>query len=368
MNTEPTDPKDTMVTDPRGFNDEPETSNPVIAAPNTSLTGTEVPSVSPETLSVMPPKNSRSLVHIIIFAIIAIITLGIVASVIWTSAQSKPIAVKSQEMPVGEQHADMAESIVSKITASITDRTARNFQSPQVTQSTPTSLPQVLSPSYRVPGADYYVVIAMAYGLSATDSMDPNDPRVNQSFIQALIDQSTATLISNKFDKTATLFTGTEYQSSDVICFVSAAGSKPFTVSCADKVDYVSSSDAISPFYATYVASTESKGTIQSDKIFSSPTIRNSSISGYKNAVIMISPRQGASGATLLFYQNYTSGWQFFMETQSEPSCNQYQSADIQAAFADYNCMNSDGQEVTVASLLAASQGSPAVPPKQPVR
>lgn len=369
MDTEPKTPDDTTAVDPSPFTPEPATGTLINDTLNTEPVAEPImPGTEPEMPAGQPPNKGSNLVRNIIFAVVALIILGTVAAVVWKTTHEKSTVTKSQEVPVREQSTDTAESIVGKITTAITDRSASNYQSPRVTQSAPLSMPQVLSPSYKVPGTDYYVIIAKAYGLSATDSTSPDDPSVNQSFIQTLIDQSSATLIANKFDKTATLFAGTEYQSKDVVCFTSAPGNKPFTVTCADKSDYTSPSNAIEPFAAAYAASGDANGTVQSDSVFSTPTIKNSSVTGYQNATINTSPRQGVGGAILLFYQNSKSGWQFFMGTQNELSCNAYHSADEQAAFADFKCINSNGQEVTVGAQQNAPQGPVVMPPKQPIR
>lgn len=388
MDNEPTNHDDLTDEDLRAFDTEPATgdstgattdSSPITPETSSAMPDTpaepEASSVPPESPSPMPPKKNRHLVRNLIIAGAALIILAIVAAVVWKSIQPKPIATKSTT-PALVQTDDTAKTIVGKITTVISNESGKNYQAPQITQATPFSSPPATSPSYKVSGADYYVTTARTYSVTA-NSPKPDGTTADQAFAKAIIDQVSAVLASNHLNKADTLTFGTEYQSNSTICLVSAPDTIPVSVSCADKVDYKSASDAIKPFAMAYEASADyNSANDRLSSVFSTPVIKDSSVSGYQNASLSISSRQGVGGAVLLFYQNGKSGWQFFVATQNILSCNQYHSADEQAAFADEKCIDGNQKETTVgasqtaapAPAPTASPTPPAVPPKQPVR
>lgn len=358
MDTEPANQDDTDNKDLQAMDVEPATGGAPDQVPDIQSATADSPDVPPQFPVSTPPKKPRHLLRNLIIGLVVLIVLAIAAVVVWKSIQPKSVANQSPATAV--QTDDTAQSIVAKITTAITDKSSKNYQESQVQQTSPFTSPLAVSPSYKVPGANYYVTIDKAYGITATDSVNSADTTVNQTFTKAIIDQAAATLTSNHYIKTSTTAYSTEYQSDNVVCSVSTPDSLPVSVTCANQSDYKSTSDAVKPFAAAYTASPDTNSVDQADNIYTAPIIKNSSVAGYKNAALSISSRQAINGAVLLFYQHGTANWQFFMITQNELNCNQYHTTDEQSAFADEKCINSSGNEVTVAAASQAATPAPA--------
>lgn len=325
------------------------------AAPTSSPVAQDTPSAVPQTPQpqfdppiVTPPnvpKKSHKKRNIIIAVVVLLLlAAGTVAAVMLFSTPKKDTAKKSTTETT--KPLDDAQGIVTKINTAITDTSKDTYQNPQVSFISPTSVQPAVSPSYQVKGADYYVVTNQAYGLNIQKTVDTNsETGVDTVFTQGVIDQVTAALVDNKYNKTTELSSGSEYQSDAVICTVSGAESIPIYVTCANKNTYAKVSSDVKPLVTAYRASHSDSS---SEDIFSAPTIKNSSVDGYQTASVGVASRQGIGSAAALFYRKGTDEWKFFNFTQAELSCSEYNTTDLKAAFADQSCISDNKTDTTV--------------------
>lgn len=301
------------------------------------------------------PKRSHKKRNIIIAAVVLILlAAGTVAAIMMFSTPKKDTSKKSPTETA--KPLDDVQGIVTKINAAITDSSKDTYQNPQVSFTSPTSAQPAVSPSYQVKGADYYVVTNQAYGLNIQKTVDTNsETGVDTVFTQGIMDQVTATLVSNKYHKTTDLASGVEYQSGAVICTISGTDSIPMYVTCANKNAYTKVSNDVKPLVSAYRASHSDSS---SEDVFSAPTLKSSSVDGYQTASVGVSSRQSVGSAPALFYRKGTSEWKFFNFAQSELSCSAYNTDDLKAAFADTSCISDSKVDTTVKDYVPGTTKS----------
>lgn len=364
----------TEQSDIEKLNAEPATGPGVSATP-VSQEETVVPTASPVTQNTPPPvsqtpqpqfdppiatppnapKKSHKKRNIIIAVVVLLLLVaGAVAAIMLFSTPKKDTSKKSAAETTTPL--DDAQGMVTKINAAITDSSKDTYQNPQVSFASPTSAQLAVSPSYQVKGTDYYVVTNQAYGLSIQKTVDTNaETGVDTVFTQGIMDQVTATLVSNKYHKTTDLASGVEYQSSAVICTVSGTDSIPMYVTCANKNAYTKVSDDVKPLVTAYRASHPDSS---SEDIFSAPTLKSSSVDGYQTASVGVSSRQSVGSAPALFYRKGTGEWKFFNFAQSELSCSAYNTDDLKAAFADTSCISDSKVDTTLKDYVPGAKKS----------
>ena len=299
------------------------------------------------------PKRSHKKRNIIIAVIVLLLlAAGTVAAIMLFSTPKKDTAKKSTADTTAPL--DDAQGIITKINTAVTDSSKDTYQNPQVSFTSPTSAPPAVAPSYQVKDTDYYTTVTQAYGLNIQKTVDTNsETGVDTVFTQGVVDQVTAVLVSNKYNKTTEIPSGTEYQSSAVICTVSGTDSIPIYVTCANKNAYAKASSDVKPLVNAYRASNTDSS---SEDIFSAPTIKSSSADGYQTATVSVSSRQSVGGAVALFYRKGTDDWKFFKTTQGELSCSEYNTADLKAAFADQPCVSDSKVDTTVKEYVPATK------------
>ena len=299
------------------------------------------------------PKKSHKKRNIIIAAVVLLLlAAGTVTALMLFSTPKKDTAKKSTADTAAPL--DDAQGIVTKINTAITDSSKDTYQNPQVSFTSPTSEQPAVSPSYQVKDTDYYVVTNQAYGLTIQKTVDTNsETGVDTVFTQGIIDQVTATLVSNKYNKTTELASGVEYQSNAVICTVSGTDSIPMYVTCANKNAYAKVSSDVKPFVTAYRAGHSDSST---QDVFSAPTIKSGSVDGYQTASVGVSSHQSVGSAAALFYRKGTDAWKFFNFTQAELNCSDYNTADLKAAFADQPCISDSKASTTVKDYVPGTK------------
>lgn len=332
----PTTPVDTTASTPS-----PVAQNTPPPVPQTPQPQFDPPMATPANT----PKKSHKKRNIIIAVIVLLLLVsGAVAAIMLFSMPKKDTTKKSATETI--KPLDDAQGMITKINAAITDSSKDTYQNPQISFTSPTSTQPAVSPSYQVKNTDYYVVTSQAYGLNIQKTVDTNsETGVDTVFTQGIVDQVTATLVGNKYNKTTDVASGTEYQSSTVICTVSGTDSIPIYVTCANKNAYAKVSNDVKPLVTAYRASHSDSS---SGDVFSAPTIKSSSVDGYQTASVGVASRQGIGSAAALFYRKGTDEWKFFNFTQAELNCSDYNTDDLKAAFADQPCISDSKTETTV--------------------
>ena len=299
------------------------------------------------------PKKSHKKRNIIIAVVVLLLlAAGTVAAIMIFSTPKKDTSKKSTAQTT--KPLDDAQGMITKINTALTDSSKDTYQNPQISFTSPTSTPPAASPSYQVKDTDYYVTTTQAYGLNIQKTVNTtSETGVDTVFTQGIFDEVAATLVGNQYNKTTELSSGTEYQSDAVICTVSGTESIPMYVTCANKNAYTKVSGDVKPLVAAYRASNPDS---TSEDIFSTPTIKNSSVDGYQTASVSVSSRQSVGGAAAIFYEKGTSGWKFFKLSQSELSCSDYNTDDLKAAFADASCMSDTNTDTTLKEYTPSSK------------
>lgn len=336
MDNQPSNQQNTPPPQPLGNGSMAETSGPIFIPPNQPMT---------------PPKKSHKKRNIIIAAVAVVIVIAAAVITFLLLNQQKPAEHTTTKQPT--KTADSAQSIIASINTTLTNKSSKDYQASQIAKTDPMSKSPLTGPSYKVSGANYYVDTTDTYSLTITEQgTTSSSGSVNTAFNTAIISQITSVLRGHSYTQGSTLLAGTEYQSKLVICLVSPANSSPVTVVCSNKSSYQKISNNVKPFYEAYVASPAVGDT--SNDVFSSPDIKQSSTDGYQTATVLLSPRQGVSGAVLMFYQTPAGAWQFFTATQNELDCGSYATSDQIAAYAGDKCIDSNGND----SFVGASPTS----------
>jgi len=304
----------------------------------------------------MPKKSHKKRNIIIAVVVLLLLAAGTVAAIMLFSTPKKDTTKKSTAETT--KPLDDAQGMITKINAALTDSSNTGYQNPQISFTSPTSTPPAVSPSYQVKDTDYYVTTTQAYGLNIQKTVNTtSETGVDTVFTQGIVDEVTATFTSSQYKKTTEISSGTEYQSSAVICTVSGTESIPIYVTCANKNAYTKVSSDVKPLVAAYRASNSSEDT--SGSVFSTPTIKSSSVDGYQTASLSISSRQSIGGAAVLFYRKGTTDWKFFKTTQNELNCSDYNTDELKAAFADESCMSDTNTDTTVKDYVPSGKKTP---------
>ncbi len=112
--------------------------------------------------------------------------------------------------------------------------------------------------------------------------------------------------------------------------------SHSMTLSCAKVSDFAQRVAALEPFSKALAAAQDKAA---SDVIYAAPEITKSPIAGYARASIAVTGATAfAGGYQALLYQTPDTVWHFFMGTQNDLMCTEFNTADIKKAFAGYPC------------------------------
>lgn len=301
----------------------------------------------------MPKKSHKKRNIIIAVVVLLLLAAGTVAAIMLFSTPKKDTTKKAATETT--KPLDDAQGMITKLNTALTDNSNTGYQNPQISFTSPTSTPPATSPSYQVKDTDYYVTTTQAYGLNIQKTVNTtSETGVDTVFTQGIVDEVIATFTSSQYKKVTELPSGTEYQSSAVICTISGTESIPIYVTCANKNAYTKVSSDVKPLVAAYRASNSSEDT--SGSVFSTPTIKSSSVDGYQTASLSISSRQSIGGAAVLFYRKGTTDWKFFKTTQNELNCSDYNTDELKAAFADESCMSDTNTDTTVKDYIPSGK------------
>lgn len=124
-------------------------------------------------------------------------------------------------------------------------------------------------------------------------------------------------------------------------------GKHQVQVGCADTSSYRASAEIIQPLYQAYV---EAKPDMKiGGLLFGVPVIKSSSVSGYKRAQLSTgNVFTRTEGTVVLLYRTPDSKWHYFMNGQTLPGCNVYNTVDLKRAYAGEPCSLTSGQAATV--------------------
>lgn len=333
---------------------EPSTGSTPAAEPATPPEVTPPPEQAPPQV----PKKSRSKRNVII-GCVAAVTVIAGALIAWLLLQPQETKVIATPEKAITKPADSAKIIISKINTAVSDNLIKQYPALAADKNDPEKTGSEISPSFKVKGAEYYVTINKTHSLTYTvpEAKDTANKPDNQELVKAIIKQAGLTFDANDYKQTDESLFGTEYQSDTVVCTVSPPEDMPVNVNCADKADFTATSLAVKPLVEAYLASKEFKGTGYTDDIYSSLSIKDSSVTGYQNATMSVSSRQSIGGAALLFYRQTNTDWKFFTGTQNILLCSAYTTADERSAFYDSTCATSDDSPTTVGEYASSAAG-----------
>jgi len=292
------------------------------------------------------PKKSHKKRNIIIAIVILLLLAGgAVAAVMAFSTPKKDTTKKAAVQDT--KPLDDAQGMITKINAALTDSSKDTYQNPQISFTSPTSKSATAeSLSYQVKDTDYYVTTDQTYGLNIQKTVaTTSETGVDTVFTQGIVNEITAIFASSQYKKTTEVLTGTEYQSDAVICTVSGVDTIPVYVTCANKNAYTKISSDLKPFVVSYRSGNPDD---TSETVFSAPTIKSTSVSGYQTATVAISSRQEVGSKGAFFYRKDNADWKFFKATQSLSNCSDYNTDDLKAAFADETCVSDSNTNILV--------------------
>ncbi len=194
--------------------------------------------------------------------------------------------------------------------------------------------------SIQVEGRKYKNFPKTGFGIAT--STDKAAATANLDIIKGILEKanlSTAdsTAMLTDEDNNSNLVYAT-FSSSKIICLLSVDKFKSYQISigCADRSSYVDAAKEIEPFYAAYMATSVPKDAAD-NLVFGLPEIK-AGVDGYKNANIY----QGAFVG--LYYMEPGKNWTYFIGTQSELECAQYNTDALRKSFSGETCYNDDGE------------------------
>lgn len=138
------------------------------------------------------------------------------------------------------------------------------------------------------------------------------------------------------------------YKKDDVRCSADITGgsSTPLQVSCSYIQDFEKDAKALKSFDDAYKAANPKYA--DSIYVIGDQGIKDSQTPGYKTANISFGDFNYGDGFGTLFYSKNNGPWTYFQAGQSTPSCGDFNSADLKAAFKGFDCYDSSNSNSTV--------------------
>jgi cytoskeletal protein RodZ len=269
--------------------------------------------------------------HLVIVIIFVAVILGLLGVVFWQHFLQPKAATTESTSTSNATAADTVKAIASQVTTKYGTSTTKET----------TNLTTAGAPPYKISSADYYVAPATGASFSIMDTAAGVDYTKLSTPVDADIDSY---LTTNRFDKsTPDASLGISYyETAYVICEV-VQNISPASVNCADKSEYADVDDAVGPFAKAY-ASTLSDNSAQKT-VYGSPAISDSVTSGYQTAHLEISSYdQPVGGFAGLFYKKGDAAWTYFTGAQGVLDCSQFNTSDVEAAYAGTECYNGSTQ------------------------
>lgn len=347
----------------KGVNQEPEVAEP----PKTF----EPQPIGPESTPV-PAKKRELKKWMIIVLVLIVLVVAAGAGAFYLVNNKKPASEKAKT-PASSKTAN-TKSVSSLKPADVVTKVQDYVKTkyPQVMpEGTKLAAEQIYfkdsssAPNWKLPGEKFYVSYS-DNGAAKTDVYynweSVADNVVSARYI-AISSAAIKSLTNQGFVKNTDSVYGSgsgsvAYTKDDVVCVASSPDngsiSPPSSLACGQISKYTKNLDSykeIKPYALAYAKA----GKMQTGDVFSFSELKVG-MNGYKNAKVGLG-NAGAmvGGAEGLFYKTPTGDWQFFTGTQSQIMCTEFNTKDIQYAFAYESCNDSsktgDAANVIVAGF-----------------
>ena len=341
---------------------EPQTDTPIVESLDTNELKDTTPTVtgaeSQQTEPSLPPQKPKSKKKLIILLIIIAALIAAAAGVYVYSYINK-----QNDAPAKTNATSTSDTTPKEVATpqGVVDEVKNRLVGTQVAAISSDKASFI----YRLEGNKYFSAIeegAMTAGATSVVKTQAAVDKEQEISISTLKEKG---LVRNSISDIKTDFVGTTvYMSSDEIVCRTFAGpdsegavyntttkeydaiSFTFTVSCANISDYEKNAATVKPFYDAYF---KADNNYFDNMMFTVPTIKDSKTAGYKTAHISLA----AYGATVggfagLFYQTPDGTWHYFLGSQSELLCTQYNTDDLKKAYLGEMCYDEKDESATV--------------------
>ena len=241
-----------------------------------------------------------------------------------------------------------AEALVAKAKAVATGDTKETLQS---TDSEPYNV--FRAPAYKPSGYDFWVSPSVDYGFGSYGVKDT---------VSADLSAIKKVLTDNKLTETileegsAEAMFAAQYSSDDITCLLTdqkpyqqPATSKEFNtiLGCADTAAYLANAVELKPYFTVYAAQSTSDTT---KTALGSLQVKKSKTAGYSIATVGIGGSEYGSvgGFAGLFYTTPDNKLHYFIGTQSQIPCTDFNTDDLKKAYLGESCYDEKDEAATV--------------------
>lgn len=323
------------------------------ASPEITPQPQEQPVQSTPLSPTMPPheshKSKRKAILIAICTLVLLALIGGLGYILTKNypAKESPSATTTPTAQEEDSHETMsaAEHVTSELKTKITGEQQRIDSENEYGGTGATDGSVYTTAAYQSGDQEFAVYPVKPYGFGTTSTAE-----------MATSDLATVTsyLTDNSFTETPA--ESGIFASDSAVCAVRLIGDgtektlNGISVGCGNVSDYDKSYQVALPFYTAYIAS---KPNAAQNLLLSSPVIKDGT-EGYKNAYVSISSSlpDATGGFAGLFYSMPSADkWTFFIGTQSDLSCELFNTDTLKKAFSGQRCINmATNQESTVTS------------------
>lgn len=118
-------------------------------------------------------------------------------------------------------------------------------------------------------------------------------------------------------------------------------------IACSDIETYAPEAEKMKPFVEAYMQSDQYE--TGGNMLYSGLTIKESSVAGYSNAELGVGTVDGVGGFAALFYRTSENAeWKFFIGTQNNLACTQYDTLELKKAYVGTECFDAKDTLTTV--------------------
>jgi len=314
---------------------------------DSELNAIDSPIVTPPAHLSIQPKKKRHIVRNIIVTLLVLAFLAAASYVAWllikpleptkTDTSQTTTAQTTTQLTAEKLIADIKPSMLGEVKESTKDGTGG------VT-------PTFNAPVFRPEGFEFSVWASTdsgfaSYGTKATVASD---------LLAIGTALKTHGLIATVLDPGSDTSTyQAAYQSNDITCTLS--DQKPYvstqqyitTIGCADKASYIENAKTLQPYYAVYKTQADTSST---DIVMSVPTTKASKTTGYTTSTISIggAAYNSVGGFAGLFYKTPDKTIHYFTGTQSQLSCDTYNTTDLKKAYLGETCYKDNNKTAVV--------------------
>jgi hypothetical protein len=275
----------------------------------------------------------------ILEVIIIIVVLGIIATLGWVFF-FKPDTKDVNEEPAKQTTSSGLQP--EDVTKKIKETLAKEFTILDIEKNNQPTEKEISvglakhSPAYKVPGYDYYVTYDGGSELTLLRPETKDMPSVYDKEVRekiASLYHEMGLESTESITYTDTEVTTNIYEGNGLICTIDAPSSQvgSTTATCGAIAAYDAAAKKVQPLSQT-IEYTD--GTT----VFAEPTIKDSSVSGYKQASMSVSGIKSPGGSVALFWKKGRNNWQLFTYTQNSLPCENYTTEDVRNAFKGETC------------------------------